>query len=188
MSSPQPLDRSALHERLEHDLLVPLACRQQQHLGLPLPSARTWILVPNLLASAQCLVGIPQVVGLFAPRCMLVGANDGAIDMMQAPVQLACRVCLLLQLDQYPLPDPGSSPTIEAGRNRLPGAILIRKIPPRRPVRLIQRMAFTISRWSLLGRPRPRCSGGRSGRSRSHCVSVKISRAIPQFTHFENEP
>jgi hypothetical protein len=46
---------------------------------------------------------------------MLVRSNDGAIDMMQAPIQLTCLVCLLLQCGQDPLPDAGPSPAIEAG-------------------------------------------------------------------------
>ena len=63
---------------------------------------------------------------------MLVRSDDGAIDMMQVPIQLACGVSLPLQLGQDLVPDAGSAPAIEAGGNRLRGAVLLRQIPPGR--------------------------------------------------------
>src|SRR5947208_359535 len=63
---------------------------------------------------------------------MLMGANHGAVDMMQAPVEFACGVRLLLTVGQDAIPDPVSPPAIEAGGNCLPGTVLLRQIPPGR--------------------------------------------------------
>ena len=46
---------------------------------------------------------------------MLVGADDGAVDEMERPVQPSLRIGLSLHLGQNPIPDPGSLPPIEAG-------------------------------------------------------------------------
>lgn len=49
---------------------------------------------------------------------MLVRANHGAVDMMERPVKLPRGVCLLLEVCQDAVPDAGTSPAIEAGRDR----------------------------------------------------------------------
>src|SRR5437763_4943003 len=66
------------------------------------------------------------------PCGMLVGANDGAIDMMQAPIERAVGVRLLLEVRQDAVPDAGPAPAIEAGGHCLPGAVPLREIPPGR--------------------------------------------------------
>lgn len=58
-----------------------------------------------------------------------MGANDGAIHVMEAPVKLALGVGLLLEIGQDAVPDASTSPAIEAGGNRLPGTILLGQIP-----------------------------------------------------------
>jgi hypothetical protein len=63
---------------------------------------------------------------------MLVRSDYRPIDMMQTPIQLAVRVCLLLQPFQNSLPDLGPLPAVESASNRLPGTIALREITPRR--------------------------------------------------------
>jgi hypothetical protein len=63
---------------------------------------------------------------------MLVRSDNRSIDMMQTPIQLAVRVCLLLQPLQNPLSDLGPLPAVEPASNRLPGTIALREITPRR--------------------------------------------------------
>jgi len=63
---------------------------------------------------------------------MLVGANHGAVDMMEAPIERPLGIRLPLEIRQDPVPDTGTSPAIEAGGDRLPRAVLLREIPPRR--------------------------------------------------------
>ena len=61
---------------------------------------------------------------------MLVRTNHGAVDMMQAPVELACGIGPLLEFCQDAVPDAGASPAIEASSNRLPGTILCPQVTP----------------------------------------------------------
>jgi hypothetical protein len=61
---------------------------------------------------------------------MLVRSHDGAIDMMQVPIQLDCGVSVPLQLGQDLVPNASSAPAIEAGGDRLPGTIVRGEIPP----------------------------------------------------------
>ena len=61
---------------------------------------------------------------------MLVGANDGAVDMMQAPVELPLGICLLLEVGQDAVPNAGPSPAIEAGGDCLPRPVLLGQIAP----------------------------------------------------------
>jgi hypothetical protein len=56
---------------------------------------------------------------------MLVSANDGAIDVMQTPVEFPIGIGVLLKIGQDTVPNTRSSPAIEAGGNRLPGAVLL---------------------------------------------------------------
>lgn len=60
---------------------------------------------------------------------MLVGANHGAVDVMEGPVERALGVGVLLEVRQDAVPDPSPSPAIEAGGNGLPGTIPLRQIP-----------------------------------------------------------
>jgi hypothetical protein len=61
---------------------------------------------------------------------MLVRPNDGAIDMMELPIEIAGLVRLLLQFGQDPIPDPGFDPAIEARGAGLPRSIVGGEIPP----------------------------------------------------------
>jgi len=61
---------------------------------------------------------------------MLVGSNDGPVRRMEAPVQLAVGVCLLLQPLQNPLPDLGPLPAVEPAGDGLLGSVALGDIPP----------------------------------------------------------
>jgi len=52
---------------------------------------------------------------------VLMSTNDGAIDIMNRPVQLTCHIGLLLDSLKEALPDAGLAPAIEATGYRAPG-------------------------------------------------------------------
>lgn len=59
----------------------------------------------------------------FCPGCVLVGADDTAVYMVQFPVQLTFSIGLLLQDGEDALPQAVFSPAIEATRDGLPVAV-----------------------------------------------------------------
>jgi hypothetical protein len=61
---------------------------------------------------------------------MLVGADDGAIDAMHVPIELAGGVDLLLQCVKHVLEDAGLLPAVEAAGHGTPGAIALRQVVP----------------------------------------------------------
>src|SRR5918999_322961 len=63
-------------------------------------------------------------------RRVLMSANDGAIDIVNGPVQLASGIGLLLDRLKEALPDAGSAPTIKAAGYGLPGAVAFGHIAP----------------------------------------------------------
>ena len=64
---------------------------------------------------------------------MLVGADDGAIDKVEQPIELAVRIRLLLEGVEELLPDIRSLPAIEAAGHGWPGPVPLRQVPPGRP-------------------------------------------------------
>src|SRR3712207_215016 len=64
------------------------------------------------------------------PRRMLVGANDGGIDVLDGPLQRAGGIRLLLEGFQDRLPDTSLPPAVEAAGHRLPGTIAGRQVAP----------------------------------------------------------
>lgn len=103
---------------------------------------------------------------------MLVGADDGAVDEMQAPVDPALAISTSLKRLQDTLPNAGFAPAVEAARYRADRAIALRKVLPGRsgavnPENTIDDRAVVVVR------PPSGLSGGNSGFSRSHCASVK---------------
>jgi hypothetical protein len=64
-------------------------------------------------------------------RCMLVGSNDRAIDVMNRPVDLAIGIGLLLHRLKETLPETGFSPAIEAAGHGAPSPLALRQITPR---------------------------------------------------------
>src|SRR5438105_11344566 len=59
-----------------------------------------------------------------------MGAHDSAVDEVQAPVQEARAVALLLQALQNALPDASLAPAVEPTRHRRPRAEAGRQIAP----------------------------------------------------------
>jgi hypothetical protein len=64
---------------------------------------------------------------------MLVGADDGSIDEVLLPIDLATRIGLSLQLGQDARPKPASLPPREARGDRLPRPIVLGQVAPGRP-------------------------------------------------------
>jgi hypothetical protein len=64
---------------------------------------------------------------------MLVGPDNGTIDIVEQPVHLPRSIGLLLQGLQELLEDAGLLPAVEAAGHRAPGTIALRQITPGRP-------------------------------------------------------
>ena len=71
-------------------------------------------------------LGVPAV----GPSRMLVRADDGAIHIMDIPVQVPCGVVLLLDRGKEASPEACLAPAGEAAGNGLPGAIPFGDIAP----------------------------------------------------------
>jgi len=106
-----PLTR-AEHER--HQVLV--VCRSQMHFGAETP----------LTAASGFSFGPSG-----RTRCMLVGSNDRAIDIVHGPGDLALGIGLLLHGLKETLPDTRFAPAIETAGHRAPRTIAFRQIAPR---------------------------------------------------------
>jgi hypothetical protein len=61
---------------------------------------------------------------------MLVRPDNGAIDVMDLPIELTCGLGLLWENRQHALKDAGLLPTVDATRHGVPWAIALRQIPP----------------------------------------------------------
>ena len=106
-----PLTR-AEHER--HQVLV--VCRSQMHFGAETP----------LTAASGFSCGPSG-----RTRCMLVGSNDRAIDIVHGPVERALGLGLLLHGLKETLPETRFAPAIETAGHRAPRTIAFRQIAPR---------------------------------------------------------
>ena len=62
-----------------------------------------------------------------------MGSDDGAIEIMKVPVELALRVGLGLHGREKLRPDPRPLPAVEAAGHGAPWAIALGQIPPGRP-------------------------------------------------------
>jgi hypothetical protein len=65
------------------------------------------------------------------PGRMLVRPDDCAVDRMERPVQPSLRIRQSLHCGQDALPNAGSRPAIEAGRDRLPRPLAFSEGTPR---------------------------------------------------------
>lgn len=80
---------------------------------------------------------------------MLVGTDDGAIDEMHVPIELAGGIGLLLQGVKPPLKDAGVPPPVEAAGYHAPGAIALRQVVPAGATeRRIHNMPLRMRRWA----------------------------------------
>ena len=98
---------------------------------------------------------------------MLVGADDGAIDHDPFTIRLTSKGF------EDPLPDTAPVPPIEASEDLFQSSKDSGRSRQGAPVRCFQRMASTIGRLSMQGRPIPLCSLGSSGSSLAHIRSVR---------------
>jgi hypothetical protein len=67
------------------------------------------------------------------PSGMLMGANDGALDVVQIPVELPARLGWLLDGVKHVLPEAGPLPAVEGAGHGAPGAIALGQIAPGGP-------------------------------------------------------
>ena len=78
--------------------------------------------------------GCTRVAGVFVCRYnaspVLVRAEHGAIDEVDAPVHLSRRIGLVLHRGEEPVPAPRQPPAPEATVHRLPRAIPLGQVPP----------------------------------------------------------
>jgi hypothetical protein len=95
---------------------VLVVCRSQMHFGAETP----------LTAASGFSFGPSG-----RTRCMLVGSNDRAIDIVHGPVDLALGIGLLLHGLKETLPDTRFAPAIETAGHRAPRTIAFRQIAPR---------------------------------------------------------
>jgi hypothetical protein len=63
---------------------------------------------------------------------MLVGPDNGPIDIVDLPIDLALTIRWGLRASKNALPDPGPAPPVEATGHRAPGAIALGQVAPRR--------------------------------------------------------
>ncbi len=64
---------------------------------------------------------------------MLVGADNGTIDEVPLPIELAGGIGLLFERVKQALEDAGARPARDATGDRAPRAITLGQIPPGRP-------------------------------------------------------
>jgi hypothetical protein len=123
---------------------------------------------------------------------MVVRADDGAIHIMDIPVQVPCGVGLLLARGTEASPDACLAPAVEAAGNGLPGAIPFGDIAPgsagaEEPEDAVEDAAV-VSGWAAC----MRFCGGSRGCHRSHWVLVRSCLFIPKniqaTTEFANTP
>ena len=106
-----PLTRA---EHARHQVLV--VCRSQRHFGAETP----------LTAASGFSFGPSG-----RTRCMLVGSNDRAIDIVNGPVALALGIGLLRHGLKETLPETRFAPAIETAGHRAPRTIAFRQSAPR---------------------------------------------------------
>jgi hypothetical protein len=86
---------------------------------------------------------------------MLVGADEGAIDNVEQPMEPAVRIRLVLEGGQELLPDARSLPAIAAAGHGWPRPVPLRQVPPGRPGAAhphdaVDHRAMVMGRWPNL--------------------------------------
>src|SRR5690554_5753577 len=87
---------------------------------------------------------------------MLVGTDDGPIDVMDFPVEVTVRIRILLDGGKETLPDAGFAPALKAAVDRGPRAVALGQVPPWRtgaqnPQDAVQDAAMVCRRSSCMG-------------------------------------
>ena len=127
-AAPRPLHSSLLHQVGKDRSLMPLPRRQDQRHELAMPFS------PDVDFRAEAALTAPERFGVWVPcvcACgMLVRPDDGAIHVMDVPVELAGVVRLLLDGGKEACPEPRLPPAIKTAGNGAPRAIPLRQITP----------------------------------------------------------
>src|SRR5690606_20685979 len=87
---------------------------------------------------------------------MLVGTDDGPIDVMDFPIEVTVRIRILLDGGKETLPDAGFAPALKAAVDRGPRAVALGQVPPWRtgaqnPQDAVQDAAMVCRRSSCMG-------------------------------------
>jgi hypothetical protein len=127
-TSASSLDRSLLHQLLEGGRLMTLAGREDK--GHRLAQALSPHMHLGAEAALRATKGFTIWVAPGSPSRMLVRPNDGAIHVMDLPIEQAFCIRLLLQSVQDALPEALLAPPVEASGKRGPGAVALGDITP----------------------------------------------------------
>ena len=126
--APTPLHGPACPQGFKGHGFMPLARGEDQRHQLA-PTFRTEMdfRTEAALTTAECF-GL-RALGV-GPSRVLVRADDGAIDILDIPVELPRSVTLLLDRGKEAGPDACLAPAIEAAGNGRPGAIPLGQVAP----------------------------------------------------------
>ena len=124
---------------------------------------------------------------------MLVGADDGAIDMVQVPVKAPLGVGVLLEAGQHGVEDAGALPQPEAAVDCLPGAIALGYVAPGGAGAQDPEHGAEHEPMVLGGAPPPTLSLGQQGAdalplrigqfSPTHRGSLRVTARFPDMHH-----
>lgn len=136
-------------------------------LGAPMNLGRE----PALRAAER--LALTDGAGPAGAGSVLVRADDGGVDEMQVPVDLALRVGLGLHRRQDPVPDLRTAPAVEPARHDPDRPVALRQVAPGRtgavkPQDAVRNPAMVVVR------PRGRGDGSR----RCYCRSGRSKRPI----------
>src|SRR5262245_22867944 len=126
--APAPFHGPAFHQGFEGHGFVPLSRGEDQRHQLA-PAFRTEMdfRTEAALTTAECF-GLRTLCA--GPSRVLVRADDGAIHIMDIPIEPPRSVTLLLHCGKEAGPDACFAPAIEAAGNGRPGAIPLGQIAP----------------------------------------------------------
>lgn len=127
--TPGTLDRALRHQGLEDRGLVLLAWRQHQRDQVASTLCAEMDFCAKAALAATQRFGSGVTAG--GPCGVRMRPDDGAIDKVEAPVEVPARIRLLLHGGKQAVPEAGFAPPIKTARDRLPGAIALGQITPR---------------------------------------------------------
>jgi|SRR5215831_12426256 len=127
-ASPGPLHGSLGHQVRKHRGLMPVAGGEDEGHELPLTFG------PDVDFGTEAALTPPERfsvrVSAGGACCMLVRADDGAVDIVHLPVEVARTVSVLLEGGQEACPEARFAPAIKTARDRAPGAIPLGEVTP----------------------------------------------------------
>jgi hypothetical protein len=129
--TPSPFHGSAFHQVFESSGLVSLPRRQHQRhqLARAFGSEMHFRTEAALTAAKRFRLRVACV----RPSRMLVRPDDGAIDIVDIPVELPCGVGALLDRGKEASPEACLAPAVEATGDGGPAAIPLGEVTPRGP-------------------------------------------------------